>query len=203
MPFRFRPPTPDDAAILLDWRTRPDVTRFMFTDIENPSVEAQRAWLAAVSAREDLRHFVIEVAAENRPIGYLSFTDIDRSRRRCSSGLYIGEADDRRRYAGFLPRFIFDYCFHVLDMDVFVNAYMEGNARLIRSQSLLGYREVGVLKRHVWKYDRWHDVHLLELRRDESEALPRPFPLEHTLAAFGIDAASLPVTAARDERPPA
>jgi len=191
MPFRFRPPTPDDAATLLEWRTRPDVTRFMFTDIENPSVEAQRAWLAAASAREDLRHFVIEVAAENRAIGYLSFTDIDRRHRRCSSGLYIGDPDDRRRYAGFLPRFIFDYCFHVLDMNKFVNEYMEGNDRLIRNQLLLGFREVGVLKRHVWKYDRWHDVRLLELHRDESEARPRPFPLEHTLAAFGIETSRL------------
>jgi len=191
MPFRFRPPTPDDAATLLDWRTRPDVTRFMFTDIENPNLEAQRAWLAAAAAREDLRHFVIEVAAERRPIGYLSFTDIDRRRRRCSSGLYIGDAGDRRRHAGFLPQFVFDYCFHALDMDSFINEYMEGNDRLIRNQLLLGFREIGVLKRHVWKYDRWHDVRLLELRREDRETRPRPFPLEHTLAAFGIDAGTL------------
>lgn len=186
MPFRFRLPTPDDAAMILDWRTRPDVTRFMFTDLDEPSVEKQQAWLAAVAVREDLRHFVIEVAVENRPIGYLSFTDINRRDRRCSSGLYLGDPADRRRYAGFLPQFVFDYCFHVLGMNKFVNEFMEGNDRLIRNQILVGYREVGVLKQHVWKYGRWHDVHLLELLRETYETRPRTFPLEHTLAAFGI-----------------
>ena len=51
MPFRFRPPLSDDAAMILGWRTRPDITRFMVTDIEDPDVERQKAWLAAEAGR--------------------------------------------------------------------------------------------------------------------------------------------------------
>ena len=184
MPFRFRPPLSDDAAMILDWRTRPDVTRFMYTDIEEPDVERQKAWLAAMDRRDDYRHFVVEVE-DNRPIGYLSFSEIDHRHRRCSSGLYVADAADRRRYAGFFAPFIFDYCFHVLDMNKLVNTFMEGNDRLIRIQTLVGFREVGILKQHVWKYGRWHDVHLLELLRETYETRPRIYLLEHTLAAFG------------------
>lgn len=184
MPYRFRPPVPDDAAMLLDWRTRPDVTRHMFTDIEDPDVERQRAWIAAMNERDDVRHFVIEVGG--RPIGWLGFTEIDRRNRRCSSGLYIGEASDRKRHSGLLAPFIFDYVFHVQDMNKLVNMFMDGNARLIKVQTLVGFREVGVLKRHIWKYGEWHDVHLLELHRADYEARPRLFPLEHTLAAYGL-----------------
>lgn len=182
MPFRFRHPTPDDAAMILDWRTRPDVTRYMYTDIENPDVERQRAWIIAMSERQDYRQFVIE--AEGRPIGYLSFSDIDQINRRCSSGLYVGEPSDRRRFAGFLAPYIFDYCFYSLDMNKHVNTYMEGNERLIRNQLLVGYREVGVLRQHVWKYGRWHDVIMLELLRETYEQKPRVFPLDVTLSAF-------------------
>jgi len=182
MPFRFRHPHAKDAAMLLDWRTRPDVTRYMFTDIADPSEERQRAWLAAMDTRDDYRHFVIE--AEGRPIGYASYNGIDWINRHCSSGLYVGDPVDRRRYAGFLAPFIHDYCFYALGMEKLINEYMDGNDRLIRCQYLCGYRLVGVLKRHIWKNDSWHDVHLMELLREAYDAVPRAFSREHTLAAF-------------------
>lgn len=190
MPFRFRPPQPDDAAMLLDWRTRPDITRFMYTDIEDPDVGRQRAWLAAMAEREDFRHFVVE--AEGRPIGYLSYAEIDRRNGRCSVGSYVADAADRRRFAGFLPPFHADYAFHVLGMNKLVNTFMEGNERVVRFQRLLGYRDVGVFRRHVRKYGRWHDVWVLELLHETYESRPRVFPLDHTLAAFGIAAETVP-----------
>lgn len=191
VPYRFRPPVLDDAAMILEWRTRPDVTRHMFTDIENPSVERQRDWIAAMNVRDDVRHFVIEVE-EGRPIGWLGFTEIDRGNLRCSSGLYIGDAVDRKKYSGLLGPFIFDYCFHVLGMSKLVNQFMGGNKRLIKIQTLLGFREVGVFRHHILKHEEWHDVFVLELHRADYEARPRLFPLGEALAAFGIETGHLP-----------
>ncbi len=82
--FLFRRPTLDDAGMLLRWRTDPFITRFMFTDLGDPDVERQRGWLRAMETRADFRHFVIE--HEGRPVGYLSYSDIDWTHRRCSSG---------------------------------------------------------------------------------------------------------------------
>lgn len=180
--FRFRRPTPDDAETLLRWRTDPVITRFMFTDIEDPSVERQRAWLAAMEQRRDFRHFII--AHEGRDVGYLSYSDIDRLHRRCSSGSYMAEERDRRKIAGFLHNFIMDYCFYGLGMNKLVNYFMEGNDTVIRIQRVLKAREVGVLKEHVWKHGRFHDVHVFETLRSDWETHPRLFPREVTLAAF-------------------
>lgn len=180
--FHFRRPTLDDAAMLLRWRTDPFITRFMFTDLENPDVERQRAWIAAMEARDDFRHFVIE--HEGRPVGYLSYSEIDRLHRRCCSGSYIAEEADRRRIAGFLHCFIMDYCFHGLGMNKLVNYFMEGNDAVIRIQRLLKCREVGTLKDHVFKNGRFHDVLVFETLRSEWETHPHPFPREITLAAF-------------------
>lgn len=190
MPFRFRPPLSDDAAMILGWRTRPDITRFMVTDIEDPDVERQKAWLAAEAGRADVRHFVVE--AEGRPIGFSSFVEIDRRHRRCAVGSYVADPADRRRFAGLLPTFHADYAFRVLGMNKIVNSFLEGNERVIRYQRLLGYRDVGVFRRHVWKYGRWHDVYVLELLREIYEARPRVFPLADTLAAFGLAADGTP-----------
>ncbi|WP_353860656.1 GNAT family N-acetyltransferase [Azospirillum formosense] len=180
--FRFRRPTADDAAMLLRWRTEPSITRFMFTDLENPDVGRQRAWLAAMDARADFRHFIIE--HEGRPVGYLSYYDIDRVHLRCSSGSYIVEEKDRRRLAGFLHCFIMDFCFYGLGMNKLFNYFMEGNDTVIRIQRVVKAREVGVLRQHVHKYGRFHDVHVFETLRSDWEGHPHIFPRETTLAAF-------------------
>lgn len=180
--FRFRRPTLDDAAMLLRWRTDPFITRFMFTDIENPDVERQRAWLAAMEERRDFRHFIIE--HEGRPVGYLSYSEIDPVHRRCSSGSYIAEPEDRRKLAGFLHPFIMDHCFYGLGMNKLVNQFMEGNDAVIRIQRLLKAREVGVLRQHVYKNGRFHDVYVFETLRSDWETHPHLFPRDVTLAAF-------------------
>mgnify|MGYP000903932208 CR=1 FL=1 len=182
MPFRFRPPTLDDAPLLLRWRTDPAITRFMYTDIDDPNEERQRAWLETMARRADFRHFVIEHAG--RPIGYLSYSDIDRVHRRCSSGSYIGDRSAGGTVAGLLNTFILDYCFYGLGMHKIVNSFMAGNDAVIRIQRLLKFREVGVLRDHIVKYGRFHDVTLFEMTREEWESLHHPFPRDHTLAAF-------------------
>lgn len=184
MPFRFRPPTLDDAGLLLRWRTDPAITRFMYTDIENPDEERQRAWLAAAAGRADFCHFVIEHAGQ--PIGYLSYSDIDRVNRRCSSGSYIGDRSAGGTVPGLLSTFILDYCFYGLGMNKIVNSFLAGNDGVIHIQRLLKFREVGVLREHIFKYGRFHDVTLFEMTRAEWESRRHPFTREHTLAAFGV-----------------
>lgn len=179
--FRFRQPTDDDAAMLLDWRKQPDVTRYMFTDVDH-GVEEQRAWLKRCQRRADFRHFVIE--QDNRPVGYLSFSAIDRVNRHCQTGHYFGSPTDRRRLGGYMHCFIMDYCFDVLGMNKVVNLFMAGNDRVIRVQEILHYRPVGVYREHVFKYGTWHDVLVYELLKREWETHPRPFPPSVTLAAF-------------------
>lgn len=184
MPFVFRPPTLDDADLLLAWRTDPVITRFMFTDLEDPSVEKQRAWLAAMAGRDDFRHFVIE--HDGDAVGYLSFSEIDRRHKRCSTGSYMGTAAARRMLAGYLHAFIHDYAFYVLGMHKVFGYFMAGNDNVVKIQRILKLREVGVLKQHVYKYGAFHDVHVFELLESEWRTHARPFTLAQTLAAFGL-----------------
>ncbi|HYD70516.1 GNAT family N-acetyltransferase [Azospirillum sp.] len=181
MPFRFRRPTLEDAPLLLDWRTRPDITRYMYTDMTQ-DLDRQRDWLKACETRNDFKHFIIE--AEGEPAGYLNYAEIDRTHRRCSSGSYLTDSSRVRRLAGFLYPFILDYCFFGMTMHKLVNTFLEGNDKVIRLQRLLRFREVGVFRQHIHKYGRWHDVTVFEMLCEEWEARPRLFPVEHTLAAF-------------------
>lgn len=180
--FGFRRPVPDDAGMLLRWRTDPEVTRYMFTDIENPDIERQRVWLAGLAGRPDFSHFIMTTGG--RDIGYLSYSSIDRHHGHCSSGSYVALPDDRRKLAGLIYPFIMDYCFFTLGMNKLVNYFMAGNENVIRIQRTLRMHEVGVLRQHVFKDGRYHDVHIFEFLREDWEKHRSPFPREVTLAAF-------------------
>ena len=108
--FRFREPVVEDAKRLLDWRTTPEITRYLYTDVDY-DLDRQRAWIATSSERHDMRHFVIEKsggAMDGVPLGYLVFSGIDWTHRRCSTGHYFGEADFAKRFGGFMHCFIMD-----------------------------------------------------------------------------------------------
>lgn len=181
MPFTFRTPTIADAEMLLDWRTRPEITRFMFTDIE-PDIDKQRAWLRSCAARDDFVHFIVEW--RDRPIGYLSFAEIDRVNRRCTPGTYLSLKPKERYIAAFTHSFVLDYAFYRLGMNKVCYAIMGGNENFIRAKPLHGVRSVGVMREHIFKYGAFHDVHLFEITEEEWRGQRRLFPREKTLAAF-------------------
>ena len=181
MPFTFRHPTVEDAEMLLDWRTRPEITRFMFTDLEQ-DVEGQRDWLRRCEGRQDFVHFINQW--RGKPIGYLSFAGIDRVNRRCTPGIYEILEPKERYIAAFTHSFVLDYAFYRLGMHKVCYEIMGGNEHFIKAKPLHGVRSVGVMRDHVFKYGRFHDVHAFEITEPEWAGQKRIFPREKTLAAF-------------------
>lgn len=184
MPFTFRRPTIDDAEMILDWRTRPEITRFMMTDIEK-DVDKQRRWLESTARRSDFEHFVI--LREGRPVGYLSYAEIDRINGHCVPGTYLALEPHDRHLAPHTNSFIMDYCFYRLRMNKARFLIMAGNDRFVKAKHLTRVREVGVLREHVFKDGRYHDLHLFEQTRAEWEAIPRMFARETTDKAFPVE----------------
>ena len=181
MKFSFRPPTVDDAQMILDWRTTPEITRFMFTDIEY-DIERQRRWLLACESRQDFVHFIMSV--DGRPLGYLSYAQIDRTNLHCTPGIYQKLQPSERHIAGYTNDFVLDYAFYKLGMNKLVYYVMDGNGNFIKSFAKMKVRSVGVLRDHVFKYGRFHDVHIFERSRAEWEGARHLFSRETTLAAF-------------------
>ena len=90
-------PSPDEAhaALLLGWRTRPDITRYLLTDI-TPDLEAQKRWLAACAGRSDFLHRLIAVDAV--PVGYCSITTTDATAGIGTIGVYLAEKSEPVRF---------------------------------------------------------------------------------------------------------
>jgi RimJ/RimL family protein N-acetyltransferase len=164
----YRPPMEEDAALLLGWRTRPDITRHMLTDIDT-DLDGQRAWLRISAEKPGFVHRLI--CLDGVPVGYASVTTVDPIAGVGTVGVYVAEVKARAGIAGFNFIHTLNHAFFPMGLNKIVNHIMGGNARLIRAQRFNGYRHVGVLHRQVQKYGELHDLHIFEQFREDWVAL--------------------------------
>ncbi len=158
----YRVPAVDDAAMLLAWRTLPEITRYLFTDIE-PDLAKQEAWLRRIGDDPSFLHRII--CLDQVPVGYCSIRTLDPLARVGTVGVYLVDKRARAGAAGLNFIHMLNHAFYVLGLNKISNQIMAANARLVRAQIHNGYREVGVMRAHCLKNGVLHDVHLFEMLR--------------------------------------
>ena len=61
------------------------------------------------------------------------------------------------------------YAFEQLGLEKVFTAAFVGNTASRRAMERVGYREVGVHRRHFFRHGRWHDLWVAELLREDWE----------------------------------
>lgn len=182
MSLKFTPMRKSDAELLLKWRTAPEITRHMYTDVLEPSIEKQNAWIDAMNARTDYLGYII--FDDEAPVGFLCFTDIDEQHSRCSTGSYIYDRAARLKYALTLHTYICNFVFARLKLNKIVNYVMDANAKVVKLQELHKTRLVGCFKQHIYKKGEYHDVHVFELLKQDWAKQKQHFDLATIQSAF-------------------
>lgn len=163
--LRFRRMKERHLEIVMRWRVQPDVARYMLTDIEF-NLENQRKWFRKIKRSSAAEYWIIE--SDSIPIGVLNLAAIDHHNRRASWGFYIGEAQ-YRSLGGLVPAYFYNYIFARADLNLrkLVGEVLDGNENIMKLHDLFGYRRVGVFRNHVFKNNRFHDVQIVELLRED------------------------------------
>jgi len=182
MALNFKRIDTGDAQLLLQWRTSPEITKHMFTDIENPSLEKQIEWVNTISTKKDYRAYMIQ--DEGHSVGFLCFSDIDYFHQRCSTGSYIYTKEARLKYGVTLHTYVCNYVFHELNLNKIVNYILDANVKVIKLQKLHKTRLVGLLKEHISKDGQLHDVHIFEQLKQDWSTQKQHFSLDKIRAAF-------------------
>ena len=155
----YRRPTPDDAKLLLDWRTAAHITRFMLTDVAY-DIDRQRVWIERSNGRNDYQHAIIQV--EGKDVGYTSITVTDARSGIGEIGAYIGDLEASKALTVFNFVGTLNHAFFTMRLHKLVNHIIAWNERTLRLQKFNGYRHVGVLKDHTLKDGVRHDLHIVE-----------------------------------------
>ena len=151
--------------LIMDWRMRPYITKYLNTD-PVLTLEGQYKWFEKVSADPSQRHWVILV--DEVPVGVIQLMNIDFVNQRCESGLYIAERDKRSfKLAVNLSWSLFDYVFEILELNKVYSSTFAENDGVVKLNAFCGYLKEGMLRQHVKKNERFNDVIIASILREE------------------------------------
>jgi UDP-4-amino-4,6-dideoxy-N-acetyl-beta-L-altrosamine N-acetyltransferase len=167
--LRFRKMQKSDQEQVLGWRVKPEVSKFMLTQVDF-NLEKQLEWFDRISSSTRDEYWIIE--KNEIAIGVISLGEIDRVNRRATWGLYIGE-NMSSPVGGMIPMYFYNYVFGRKDLNLHKlhGMVLDINTNILRTHELCGYRQVGIYKDHVLKDGHFHDVHVVELLRENWLAL--------------------------------
>ena len=164
--------TEEDQTRVLAWRTDPAITKFMYTDIQDSSLDNQLAWFRRVSSSLLYEYWIIE----NRgiPVGVANLAALAPEHGRTDWAFYLGEPSLRGSGVGAKVEYaIIYYVFFHRKLRKLCCQVLSNNLDVARLHQKFGFAEEGLLRRHFRRGEEWLDVHLLALH--ENEARERGF----------------------------
>jgi UDP-4-amino-4,6-dideoxy-N-acetyl-beta-L-altrosamine N-acetyltransferase len=160
--MRFLKVRPEHLEMIMNWRTKPEVTRYMFTDIE-ADIQGQQRWYARIADDNSCRHWIVEY--RGAPIGLLALNDIDRVEKKASTGFYIGEPG-YGMVSSFVLAYLYNHAFFEMGLETLHAAVMEGNDNMMKFHGMHGFVHVEKKEKHIEKYGRHHDVEVFVLTKE-------------------------------------
>jgi UDP-2,4-diacetamido-2,4,6-trideoxy-beta-L-altropyranose hydrolase/UDP-4-amino-4,6-dideoxy-N-acetyl-beta-L-altrosamine N-acetyltransferase len=159
--------TEKEIELLMEWRMRPDITRYMNTD-PVLTLEGQLAWLEKIKDDPSRRDWVVYI--EETPIGYVNMTDIDRVNGRCGWGWFLAGQEHRSlQLATFLEWNLYDYAFGHLGLHKLCSETFTENRFVVMLHRLCGSTEEGILRQHICKNGTYYDVSVASMLASEWE----------------------------------
>ena len=136
-------------------------------------VEKRIARLSEEQGKE-LVTFLICLAADDRPIGEVMLTDLDRRNGSAQLGIFIGEAGEwGKGYGTDAVNAIVDFGFAQLRLErIWLNVWTE-NPRARRAYEKAGFVHEGTLRHDRYEHGEFTSGDLMSITRSEWEALPR------------------------------
>ena len=151
--------------MVMEWRMLPYITKYMNTD-PKLDIEQQRNWYNKIENDDSQIHWVIYF--NNKPIGVINLTDIDNKNKHCSWGYYVADKTSRSlELAINLEWNLYDYVFDRLDFNRLYNETFAENKQVVKLHLLCGSKQEGVMRQHIRKNDKYYDVVVSSILKDE------------------------------------
>lgn len=167
----LRPPQPGDAEALLELASDPEVTRWFswgpYTDIEQPREYIERcAWQRERGEQLDL----LIIDREKGPAGITGLSELSYRDRRCIVGTWLG-ADFWGTQVNRESKAMIAYLgFELLGMNRIGSYSNPENERSTSALEAVGYSREGVLSQWHRHGERYLDVNIFGMLRDDWRA---------------------------------
>jgi len=120
------------------------------------SQQEHDAWFARALA--DTPEFYLIFLYEDKPIGFISFTDISAVNGRCYWAFYLGETDVPRGTGSVMEFFALDYAFLTVKIRKLCCEVFTFNGGVIKLHEKFGFAQEGRFVGHYLKNEKYEDI---------------------------------------------
>lgn len=153
------------AQLLFDWRTNPDIYRFMYSPGPQ-TMKDHLAWLKKIDGDQSHHRQMVEYGG--RAVGTAALVDIDLRHSRALFDMYIGDPRARIRGVGAAAEILYlDFAFDKLNLNKVSCEVFCGNQPAIQMHLRMGFSREGILRQHAHTDEGWMDVARLSILRAE------------------------------------
>lgn len=167
----LRPLKNTDIELLNEWRNNLELIK-LTQGIRFPkTLEMDQDWFRNLSNDKSNKYVVfgIEEISSNSFIGLIQITNIDWISRVGEFGINIGDSTKNGLgYGTESMKLFFSYIFQELNLRKISLKVASSNENAIKSYRKLGFVEEGVLKEHIFMGDKYYDLILMALFKDNN-----------------------------------
>ena len=153
--FSIRSIDQNDKDRILLWRNSEKVSCNMYND-HQISHQEHEAWFNHALVDKTASYLIF--LHYERPIGFISFTNINELHGRCNWAFYLGETDVPRGAGSIMEFFALDYAFLNLKVRKLCAEVFSFNAGVIKLHEKFGFTHEGRLVGHYLKKGEYEDV---------------------------------------------
>jgi len=167
--LKLRKVRESDLEKIMNWRMKPDVTKYMYTD-PVITIEQQKKWFLSVEKDASRYDWIIQYNGTD--IGLLTISDVDEKNSKCSWAYYIGETDLRGQGLGrILECNVYDFVFGHLSLNKLCCEVFAFNDKVVKIHEHFGMRREGYYRQHIIKNEEKFDVVTMAILKEEWELL--------------------------------
>ena len=164
--IEFVPMKEKHQELVLSWRTNPDISRYLNTDIKG-DISDQIIWFNKVKKDKNSIYWLIKY--NGVLVGLNSLNNIDWTNKFCYGTYYINDLKARTIIGYIVPHLTLNFMFMNTDLNKSIANIFKDNINVIKLYEFIGYKKVGTLEEHIFKNKRYHDIVLLEYKKSEWE----------------------------------
>jgi hypothetical protein len=165
MLVEFKKLTNDMLETVRQWRNMEHVRKYMYTE-HYITPEEHKRWFEKVSKSKSYKYWVITV--DGKGVGLVNLADIDYENLTASFGFYLADLSLRGKGLGNIVLYhLIDYYFTRMQFNKLCCSVLDFNEHVIRMYRKFGFQQKGLLRKHIKKEDRFVNVVLLGMLREE------------------------------------
>jgi UDP-4-amino-4,6-dideoxy-N-acetyl-beta-L-altrosamine N-acetyltransferase len=167
MQLHFRAVTVQDAERIMHWRTKPEVSAYMYTDFE-PDLQRQIEWVQSIQKNDSRLDWIIVV--DDEEVGLVSIVGIDRVNHRADWAYYLASPNVRGKGIGrSVEMNVLSYVFEELKLHKLCCEVLVQNEIVIKIHEKYGSTVEGTRRNHVCKNGEYLDIVEMGILRPDWE----------------------------------